>query len=83
MARKPEQPEKIKRGRRPGSPDAKRSYRYVMRMHPDLADTLAHLADEAGMSRALFVERILISFVNQDPRISLDHVGRRPKPDAV
>jgi hypothetical protein len=48
-----------------------------MRMHPDLAEALGVLADEAGLSRALFVERVLISFVNQDPRVRLNHVGRK------
>jgi hypothetical protein len=66
-----------RRGRRAIDPGAKRSYRYVMRMHPDLADALGVLANEAGLSRALFVERVLISFANQDPRMKLNHIGRR------
>jgi hypothetical protein len=69
------------RGRRAGDPNARRSYRYVMRMHPDLADALNALADESGLSRSLFVERVLISFVNQDPRTALDHIGRRVRHD--
>ena len=73
--------EKPARGRRAGDPGARRSYRYVMRMHPDLADGLNKLADESGLSRSLFVERILISFVNQDPRMALDHIGRRVRHD--
>ena len=75
-------PEKRGRGRRPGDPAARRDYRFVMRMHPDLANVLNQLADEAGLSRALFVERVLISFVNQDPRHRLDHIGRSIKTDA-
>jgi hypothetical protein len=75
-------PEKRGRGRRPGDPAARRDYRFVMRMHPDLADVLNQLADETGLSRALFVERVLISFVNQDPRHRLDHIGRSIKMDA-
>jgi hypothetical protein len=71
------------RGRRPGDPAAKRAYRYVMRMHPDLANALNQLADEAGLSRSLFVERVLISFVNQDPRIDLDHIGRKKRGDTL
>ncbi|MGY4509142.1 hypothetical protein [Bradyrhizobium sp. USDA 3650] len=65
------------RGRPFGDPDARRSYRFVMRMNPDLADVLDLLADESGLSRSLFVERVLISFVNQDPRIQLNHIGRK------
>jgi hypothetical protein len=53
-----------------------------MRMHPDLSDALNALADESGLSRSLFVERVLISFVNQDPRLQLDHIGRRVRHDA-
>ena len=52
-----------------------------MRIHPDLADALNNLADESGLSRSLFVERVLISFVNQDPRTALDHIGRRVRHD--
>ena len=48
-----------------------------MRMNPDLANVLDLLADESGLSRSLFVERILISFVNQDPRIQVNHIGRK------
>ena len=46
-------------------------------MHQDLADALSMLADEANISRSLFTERVLISFVNQDPRIRLSQTGRR------
>jgi len=82
MSKKEPEPEKRGRGRRPGDPAARRDYRFVMRMHPDMAEVLNSLADEAGLSRALFVERILISFINQDPRHRLDHVGRAIRPDA-
>lgn len=81
MSKKPKhQGEKAARGRRPGDPDARRAYRFVMRMHPDLADALNRLADEAGLSRSLFVERVLISFANNNPEIRLDHIGRKIEP---
>src|SRR5262249_33895294 len=65
------------RGRPRIDPGSKRAYRFVMRMNSDLADVLNLLSDESGLSRSVFVERILISFVNQDPRIRLNHVGRK------
>jgi hypothetical protein len=82
MAENPDDQDELvaRRGRRSGNPGEKRSYRYVMRMHPDLAEVLGLLADEAQMSRALFVERILLSFVNQDPRVNLDPNGRKIGP---
>jgi hypothetical protein len=67
-----------RRGRRPGDPAAKRSDRLVVRVHPDLVDALNLSADEAGISRSLFIEKILVSYVRQDPRFAdLDHMGRR------
>lgn len=72
-----------RRGRRAGDPAAMRSERLVLRVHPDLIDGLNRAADEAGLSRSTFVERCLISLLNEDPRNSLDHVGRRVPPETL
>jgi hypothetical protein len=64
-------------GRPKVDPKNLRSYRLVMRVNPDLADALSMLADEVSISRSLFIERVLISFVNQDPRFRLAQNGRR------
>jgi hypothetical protein len=74
-----------RRGRRPGDPGAKRSDRLVLRVHPDLIDALNASADEAGLSRSLFIERILVSYIKSDPRYAdMDHMGRRrPTPGSA
>jgi hypothetical protein len=78
MTKRTPLPEENRRGRRPGDPADKRTERLVLRIHPDLIDALNKSADEAGLTRSLFVERILLSYVRQDPRFAdLDNVGRR------
>jgi len=72
-----------RRGRRAGDPNAMRSERLVLRVHPDLITALNKAADEAGLSRSTFVERCLISWLNGDPRNHLDHVGRSVPPEAL
>jgi hypothetical protein len=64
-------------GRPKVDPKNLRAYRLVVRVNQDLADALGMLADEASISRSLFIERVLISFVNQDPRHRLAQNGRR------
>jgi len=78
MPKKPKDSEESRRGRRPGDPEAKRSERLVLRVHPDLIDALNGSADEAGLTRSLFIERILVTYIRQDPRYSdMDAMGRR------
>ncbi|MBN8984437.1 MAG: hypothetical protein J0H32_08200 [Rhizobiales bacterium] len=72
-----------RRGRRAGDPNAMRSERLVLRVHPDLIAALNLAADEAGLSRSTYGERCLISRLNEDPRNSLDHVGRRVPPETL
>jgi hypothetical protein len=55
---------KKKTGRPPGDPDDVRSERTTMRMHPNLLHELNVGAREAGKNRSLFVEWVLISWIN-------------------
>ncbi|MCX7318832.1 MAG: ribbon-helix-helix protein, CopG family [Hyphomicrobiales bacterium] len=49
-----------------------------MRMHPDLLDQLSLLARERGMSRSAYIERVLLGWLNSDPRNPrLDGIGRK------
>jgi hypothetical protein len=68
--------------RPPGPPPKKiediRTERLVMRMHPDLLEQLSMLARERGVSRSAYIERVLLGWVNSDPRNPrLDGIGRR------
>lgn len=83
MANNPSTIEPKRRGRRAGDPAAMRSERLVLRVHPHLLDALNVAADEAGLSRSTYVERCLISWLNEDPRNSLDAVGRRVSPEQL
>jgi hypothetical protein len=72
--------EKHAGGRPKADPRSIRSERLVLRVHPDLMGVLDNLANESLISRSQLVERILITFCNQDPRVNLDLVGRRVDP---
>jgi hypothetical protein len=64
MVTKPKTAKK-KLGRPGADPDDVRSERTAMRMHPDLQYELSAAAREAGMTRSLFIERILLAHINQ------------------
>jgi hypothetical protein len=64
MVTKPKTAKK-KIGRPGANPDDVRSERTAMRMHPDLQHELSVAAREAGMTRSLFIERLLLSHINQ------------------
>jgi hypothetical protein len=64
MVTKPK-PGKKKTGRPPSDPDDVRSERTAMRMHPNLLHELNVAAREAGKNRSLFIEYVLISWLNQ------------------
>ncbi len=53
-----------KAGRPAGNPDDVRAARTAMRMHPDLLHELNVAAREAGKNRSLFVEWVLVSWIN-------------------
>ena len=53
-----------------------------MRVHPDLLETLSDCASEAHMTRSLYVEQILLSYLNRVENAQLDRIGRRMPHDA-
>lgn len=54
-----------------------RSTRLTLRAHDDLMKLLTLRADEAGISRSHYIERLLIRFLMADPRNpKLDAMGR-------
>lgn len=62
---------------RPPRPDDVRSARLILRAHPDLMNVLTVRARAAGVSRSRYVERLLIAWLNADPRNpKLDAVGK-------
>ncbi len=68
-------------GRKPGpqkrEPDEMRSTRITLRAHDDLFDLLTVRADEAGVSRSNYIERLLIQWLRTDPRNpKLSNLGR-------
>jgi hypothetical protein len=71
-----------RRGRQRQDPRSIRSERLVLRVHPDLMETLEKLARESGVSRSQMIERTLITFCNLDPRVHLDMTGRKTEPGA-
>jgi hypothetical protein len=81
--RKP--PEEHGQGGRPRhDPADLRSDRLVVRIHPDLMSELIEASREQGISRSLFVERVLLTFLNSrrpdgHPQ-RLDRIGRYEKP---
>ncbi|PZA13865.1 hypothetical protein DNX69_00010 [Rhodopseudomonas palustris] len=65
---------------RPGRqarPDDVRSARLILRAHPDLMKILTVRARAAGVSRSRYVERLLVAWLNADPRNPrMDAVGK-------
>jgi hypothetical protein len=55
---------KKKTGRPAAAPEDIRSERTALRMHTDLQTELTAAAREQGMTRSLFIERILLAHVN-------------------
>lgn len=49
-------------------PASARSDRLVLRTHPDLMSILTARAEERGISRSQYIEKILIGWCNLDPR---------------
>jgi hypothetical protein len=72
-----------KLGRPYGDPDDLRSERLTLRIHPDLMSVLVQRAREAGLTRSLYVERILIEHTNRVEGASLDMIGRWQHDPAV
>jgi hypothetical protein len=71
-------------GRRPGPPEDVRTERLVVRMHPDLVESLTERAKVYGVSRSTYVERILIGYLNmQEGQKPLDGIGRYLKTAAA
>lgn len=65
------------RAKRQAKPDDARSGRLILRAHPDLLQILTVRARVAGISRSRYVERLLIAWLNADPRNPrLDAVGK-------
>jgi hypothetical protein len=66
-------------GRPRFDPDALRTERLVIRIHPDLMEALTALSSNNGITRSLLVERAMIALVNEQnpggPILSLQ--GRR------
>src|ERR1700681_4607533 len=83
MVSKPS-PAKKTAGRRPGPPEDVRTERLVVRMHPDLVESLTERAKVYGVSRSQYVERILIGYLNmQEGQKPLDGIGRYLKSPAA
>jgi hypothetical protein len=77
-------PGKKTAGRRPGPPEDVRSERMVVRMHPDLVESLTERAKVYGVSRSQYVERILIGYLNmQEGQKQIDLTGRYVKSTAT
>jgi hypothetical protein len=74
-------PRNRKQRRKPGpakrGDDENRSTRITLRAHDDLMRLLTLRADEAGVSRSHYIERLLIRWLTADPRNpKLDAMGR-------
>lgn len=84
MVKKPLPPKDPPPGRRTGRIPLPagdlRSERLVQRIHPDLMSAIMQRAREAGFSRSLYVERILIQFMNSMEGAELDAIGKRRPP---
>jgi hypothetical protein len=64
-------------GRPKRDPNTLRTERLVIRIHPDLMNSLTELARSNGITRSLLVERSMISFVNMsNGEPLLDFMGR-------
>jgi hypothetical protein len=75
-APKPGRLPRPKRGRPPTGEDA-RDHRLMMRVHHGLVDLIDIRASERGESRSRFIERLLIAYLNADPRNpEIDASGR-------
>jgi hypothetical protein len=74
-------------GRPPIDPADLRTERTAMRIHPDLYSELKRAAREAGMNRSLFVERLVINWINMRlearGEVPLDTIGRRYTDDEL
>lgn len=69
-------------GRPAGDPDDVRSNRIVQRIHPHLVEAIDEVARDEGLTRSLFIERILIRAMNHEHGARLDAIGRwRPVED--
>lgn len=65
------------RAKRQARPDDARSGRLILRAHPGLMQILTVRARVAGISRSRYIERLLIAWLNADPRNPrMDAVGK-------
>jgi len=64
-------------GRPPGDPLDIRSERLVLRVHTDLLEALTDCATAARMTRSLYVEQILLAYLNRVEKADLDSIGRK------
>src|SRR6202165_1329550 len=73
--------------RRAADPGDLRTARTAMRLHPDLVAELDMAAREARCNRSLYVERILVNFLNMHAerreRPPLDDIGRYLSEEAL
>jgi hypothetical protein len=53
-----------------------RSERLVLRIHSDLMYALTTRAKERGVTRSMYIEKILIAYMNEVERAGLDGLGR-------
>ena len=75
--KKPSDDPPRRRRKRAVTPDAVRSERLILRVHPDLLEMLEQEAEaNGGMTRSVYVEQILLGWINRGRR-KLDHRGRR------
>ncbi len=68
--------EPVRRNERAVEPEDVRSSRLVLRAHPDLVEMLGEEARGNNLSRSVYVERILIGWLNRNKR-RIDYRGRR------
>jgi hypothetical protein len=54
-----------------------RSERLVLRIHSDLMHALTFRSKQHGMTRSMFIEKILIGYMNANEAAGLDGLGRR------
>ena len=61
-------------GRPPLDPSELRTERIAIRLHPDLYGEIGKFARIAGMNKSLFIERVVINYLNGE----LEQTGDRP-----
>jgi hypothetical protein len=80
-------PKKKGPGRPAADPADLRTARVAIRFHPDLVEELDVACREAGINRSVYVERILVNFMNSHSerreRPPLDQIGRYLTEEAI